>query len=272
MAGSPLDDSFAALFESAPKQGFARRHRVGDVLDLEVVGVGPEAVLVALDGKQEGFIPTSELVNDEGKPTVRVGSRVAVRVAEIDRESGEVRLSAISRDPVVATLSESGAANDGQGGPSHGGGQARGGRTTSTVVGMLVKGKVTGVERYGVFVEYPVAGGGRPERGLVPAPELGTPRGADLRKLYPIGTELEAAVIAIDERGRVRLSVIALSAAQERREFETYEAGDQTEEKSADGEKGGKPSGKSGASGKKKPETGRNASFGTFADLLKKKK
>ncbi|HEX7670680.1 MAG TPA: S1 RNA-binding domain-containing protein [Polyangiaceae bacterium] len=266
MAGSPLDDSFAAMFESAPKQGFARRHRVGDVLDLEVVGVGPEAVLVALDGKQEGFIPASELVNDEGKATVRVGSRVAVRVAEIDRESGEVRLSAISRDPVVATLSESGAANDGQASP----GQQRGGRTTSTVVGMLVKGKVTGVERYGVFVEYPVAGGGRPERGLVPAPELGTPRGADLRKLYPIGTELEAAVIAIDERGRVRLSVTALSAAQERREFETYEAGDQTEEKSAGAEKGDKPSGKSGA-GKKKPETGRNASFGTFADLLKKK-
>jgi small subunit ribosomal protein S1 len=270
MAGSPLDDSFAAMFESAPKQGFARRHRVGDVLDLEVVGVGPEAVLVALDGKQEGFIPTSELVNDEGKPTVRVGSRVAVRVAEIDRESGEVRLSAISRDPVVATLSESGAANDGSASPAHGG-QARGGRTTSTVVGMLVKGKVTGVERYGVFVEYPVAGGGRPERGLVPAPELGTPRGADLRKLYPIGTELEAAVIAIDERGRVRLSVTALSAAQERRDFETYEAGDQTEEKSADGAKNEKSAGKAG-SGKKKPETGRNASFGTFADLLKKKK
>jgi small subunit ribosomal protein S1 len=265
MAGSPQDDSFAAMFESAPTQGFARRHRVGDVLDLEVVGVGPETVLVALDGKREGFIPASELVDDEGKATVRVGSRVAVRVADIDRETGEVRLSAISRDPVVATLSDPSGANDGAAANAARAAQARGGRASSTVVGMLVKGKVTGVERYGVFVEYPVASGGRPERGLVPAPELGTPRGADLRKMFPIGTDLEAVVVAIDERGRVRLSVTALSAAQERREFETYEAGDQTEEKS-EAKKGDNPA------GKKKTDNGRNATFGTFADLLKKKK
>jgi small subunit ribosomal protein S1 len=115
---------------------------------------------------------------------------------------------------------------------------------------MRVKGKVSGVERYGVFVEFPVPNAPRPERGLVPVAELGTPRGADLRKLYPLGKELEAAVIAIDEKGRVRLSVTALSAAEERRAFESY-AGEKSEEKK---------------------EGGKAASFGTFADLLKKKK
>lgn len=244
MAGSPQDESFAAMFESAPKQGFARRHRVGEVLDLEVVGVGAESVLVALDGKQEGFIPTSELADESGKPTVRVGSRVAVRVVDIDRQTGEIRLSAVSREPVVSALSASGEGET-AGAPARG---------SSIVVGMRVKGKVTGVERYGVFVEFPVTGASRPERGLVPVSELGTPRGADLRKMFPVGTEMEAAVITIDERGRVRLSVTALSAAEERREFETFAAGESGKSEGKPGEKGGRPG------------------FGTFADLLQKRK
>src|SRR6185312_8633993 len=44
---TPKDDSFASMFEAAPKAGFARRVRQGDVLDLEVVRVGTDTVLVA---------------------------------------------------------------------------------------------------------------------------------------------------------------------------------------------------------------------------------
>jgi small subunit ribosomal protein S1 len=82
---------------------------------------------------------------------------------------------------------------------------------------------------------------------LIPTSELGTPRGADLRKLFPVGTELDAAVIAIDERGRIRLSILALKSADERREFETYAGA--AREKSGD----------------------RNSGFGKLGDLLKKK-
>src|SRR6185436_20902801 len=102
MSECPRDGSFASLFESAPKQGFARRHRVGEVLDLEVVRVGKDAILVALDGKQEGFIEPALLSDESGKPTVSVGSRVAVRVVEIDKSTGEIRLEPLSKDPVVA--------------------------------------------------------------------------------------------------------------------------------------------------------------------------
>lgn len=237
MAG-PKSDSFASLFESAPKQGFARRHRVGDVLDLEVVRATPETVLVALDGKQEAFVDPAEFTDADGKLTVSVGSRVAVRVVRIDRTTGETELSAVSKDPVVASV-----APDSAGAPAA--------QNASMVVGMRVKGRVAGVERYGVFLEFQVPGAERPERGLVPTAELGVPRGADLRKTFPIGRELEAAVIAIDERRRVRLSVTALRDAEERRAFETYAAAEKTEEKA---------------------EGGKRSGFGTFADLTKKKK
>jgi len=245
MMNAPKDESFASMFESAPKVGFARRVRTGDVLDLEVVRIGTDAVLVALDGKQEGVIPLSELSKEDGTPTVRVGSRVAARVVNIDRTTGEVRLTPLSSDPVVQAAADAAPAA----GP-----QATS-RGTPIVVGMRVKGKVAGVERYGVFVEFALAGAQRPERGLVPTAELGKPRGADLRKAFPVGSDIEAAVIAVDEKGRVRLSVIALTAAEERSAFESYNASKPENTEKAQGGKGARREG-----------------FGTLADLLNKKK
>src|SRR5689334_22149581 len=216
MAG-PKEDSFASLFESAPKQGFRRRHRVGDVLDLEVVRASPDSVLVALDGKQEAFVDPATLTGPDGKLTVSVGSRIAARVVAIDRATGETELVPVSQDPVVASLADTPSAD-----------AAAPTDARSVVVGMRVKGKVSTVERFGVFLEFAVPGAPRPARGLVPTSELGAPRGADLRKGYPIGKELEAAVVAIDERGRVRLSVIAIRDAEERRAFETYAAAEKS--------------------------------------------
>jgi small subunit ribosomal protein S1 len=201
-------------------------------------------VFVALDGKQEGFIVADELKNAEGKISVVVGSRVAARVVHIDRASGAVQLTPMSAQPIVQALAEAPGANAA--------GAARSG--SAVVTGMRVKGKVVGVERYGVFVEFSVAGESRPSRGLVPTTELGSPRGADLRKAFPVGKELEAAVLALDERGRIRLSVVALTAADERHAFETF---------TAESQGGDKTKGKG-----EKPTSG----FGTFGDLLKKRK
>jgi len=65
------------------------------------------------------------------------------------------------------------------------------------------------VERYGVFLQLPAPGGTsrRSVRGLVPTAELGVPRGGICHKLFPLGTELEAKIISIDEQARIKLSV-----------------------------------------------------------------
>ncbi len=108
----PNDDSssFASMFEAAPKAGAPRRFRIGDVLDLEVVRITATEVLVALDGKQEGYIALAELTNAEGKPTVSLGSRIAARVVEIERGTGAVRLSPVSTAPIVTALADGPAA------------------------------------------------------------------------------------------------------------------------------------------------------------------
>jgi small subunit ribosomal protein S1 len=83
-------------------------------------------------------------------------------------------------------------------------------------VGDVLEASVDKVEPFGVFVRFP---GGR---GLVPAAETGTPRGADLRKAFRGGDALKVQVVAIDEQGRYRLSATEAERAAERAEAQDY--------------------------------------------------
>lgn len=105
-------------------------------------------------------------------------------------------------------------------------------------VGTVLDVTVDKVEPFGVFVTW--AGG----RGLVPGIELGTPKGADLRRSHPPGTTFRAAVIEVRPDGKVRLSKVQAERAEERAEADAWM---KTQ---------ARPSGKG---------------FGTFGDLLKGK-
>jgi small subunit ribosomal protein S1 len=232
-------ESFAALFEA--EAGKATPHRrsfnIGEELDVVVVQIGRDAVFVGLDGKQEGFIESKDLSTKEGNLTVKVGSRITARVAEIGGRLGAVRLAPVYVRPPVAEEPDAVpemAVSVGSG---------------TLAVGASVKGTVALVERYGVFVQITAGGPGkRGVRGLVPTSELGVPRGSDLHKMFPLGTELEAKIVEIDERNRIKLSVVALNADVERRDFEAHKT-----------------------KGQGKSETG-SPRFGTLGDLFSQKK
>jgi len=84
---------------------------------------------------------------------------------------------------------------------------------------------------------------GRHARGYIPAGQTGTPRGTDLRKSFPLATKMEAKIIEIDRRGgEARLSIRALKEDVEKQAYRDY---------------------------RKKVQ--REATFGTFGDLLKGK-
>lgn len=83
---------------------------------------------------------------------------------------------------------------------------------------------------------------GRASRGFIPAGHTGTQRGTDLRKEFPLGTQLEAKILEIDpRRGEAKLSIRALREDAEKHAYQQYRA-----------------------------DVARTAKFGTFADLLKK--
>lgn len=106
-------------------------------------------------------------------------------------------------------------------------------------VGTVLQVTVDRIESFGLFVTW---GAGR---GLLPASELDLPKNTDLKKHYPVGTALEAAVVDVRPDGKVRLSAKAAEEAKERAEAKAWMDSN-------------KPAGATG--------------FGTFADLFSKLK
>jgi small subunit ribosomal protein S1 len=105
----------------------------------------------------------------------------------------------------------------------------------------IVKVAVASVTEGGLVVRV-LGTTGRASRGFIPAGHTGTPRGSDLRKDFPIGTQFDAKVLEIDpRRGEAKLSIRAVKEDAEKHAYQQYRAG-----------------------------VARDAKFGTFADLMKK--
>ena len=86
--------------------------------------------------------------------------------------------------------------------------------------GTIVTGKVERHERFGVFV---FLSPGR--TGLMPSSETGLDRDADLVKAFPVGSEVEVAVLEADASGRrIRLSKKAVAQQREQSELRDYAA------------------------------------------------
>lgn len=202
------DESFAALFERDPTSRPSRRRaKPGDEVDVVVVQIGKEAVFVEFGGTGQGFIDVADLRNPDGSLAVAMGAAFRARVAQVNAEQ-EIRL--------VPTRSAAAAI---------GAGVAVSGSTepdaTRVTVGQVLTGTVARVESYGVFMQIDGTTG-RSGRGLVPAVELGLPRGADLRKAFPIGSKLRAKLAELGEDGKMRLSMRALREDEERAQFDGF--------------------------------------------------
>ncbi|CAN5510760.1 30S ribosomal protein S1 [soil metagenome] len=176
-------------------------------------------------GGIEALLPASELGHERGvvvADKIKAGETVEAQVLEIKEDGKKITLSLKSLMPA----------------PERPAPKAAGPRAA---IGSVVKGKVVRIETYGVFVQL-VGTEGREGRGLVPSAELGVPRGTDLRKTFPEGTELTAKVLETGD-GRLKLSVKGAKDAAERADFEAH-----------------------------KDIASAGKSLGTFADLLNKAK
>jgi small subunit ribosomal protein S1 len=166
----------------------------------------------------EGLLHVSEL-GRKAAASVEVGQELLVVVRSIDRAAKKISLvPAAEGAEAGSTVKE-----------------------TRIAIGAIVRGAVERVETYGVFVQIEGTKG-RAGRGLVPAQELGVPRGTDLRKAFPEGKPVTAKVLETGD-GRLRLSIKGAQDDEERADFEQARG---------------------------KVDT--KASLGTFADLLKKKR
>jgi small subunit ribosomal protein S1 len=225
-------ESFASIFEAQGAQT-RRKFHTGENVEVTIVLVAREAVFADLGGKQEGMFELSDLSDEDGNLQVKVGHRVMAVVSGIDKETGQVRLKPVAvrseadAEPVAIAAAK--------------------GSAPLVVEGARIKGTITGIERYGLFVQI-VGTKDRSGRGLVPASETGTPRNADLKKHFTVGQELEAKIVAVAPDGKIRMSITALKSDEERADLTAYQKAEEKKREAAD-----------------RPVRG----FGTLGDLMK---
>lgn len=194
--------------QTDPWTSAGERYAVGRVMSGRVTRVADFGAFVELEPGIEGlahastFAPTGRA--DGWKAAVPPGTTAAFEILSFEPERKRIGVAMLDRGSVRAE----GAAG------------AAGAATSRTeiVAGARLSGKVERHEKYGIFV---FLAPGR--TGLVPFEETGLARGADLKKAFPAGSDLEVLVLEVEPDGRrIRLSRKALLDAEERGEAQEF--------------------------------------------------
>ena len=85
-----VDENFAELFEASQKN---QEIKEGEVVDGNVVAVGPEYVTVDIGYKCEGLVPLQEFKDAHGETHIDVGDVISVYLERMELENGFMLLS-----------------------------------------------------------------------------------------------------------------------------------------------------------------------------------
>ena len=227
--GERIALSMKAL-QQDPWQQAAAQLKEGDRIKGKIVRLQPFGAFVEIMPGVDGLVHISALGAKKRiahpSEVVAEGEEIECTVEAVDPEQKRISLRRVTGEEIAAGTAKPGREVSVHGPPK---------------VGDVVEASVDKVEPFGLFVRF--AGG----RGLIPNVEMGTPKGADHRKLFPPGTVFKAAIIEIDSTGRLKLSKTGAEQAEERAEYRQFMKEQQK----------GSPGGKG---------------FGTLGDLLKLKK
>ena len=187
-----------------PWTAAAANYEVGQVRQGRVTRIADFGAFVELEPGVEGLAHASTFT-PTGQPggwakSISPGLTGAFQILSIDTAQKRIGLA----------LVEGGVARAAAPGPSDGG----------LTVGTILTGKVERHEKFGVFV---FLSPGR--TGLIPNAETGVDRDADMRKAFPVGSEVEVAVLEVDPAGkRIRLSKKAVAEMREQAELREYQS------------------------------------------------
>jgi len=204
-----------------PWQAVAEKYAMGSRHAGKVVRLQPFGAFVELEPGIDGLIHLGDLSIkriEHPSEVVKVGDAIDVVVASLDTGSHKIGLHPA---PAGAAADEA---------------------PQRVQLNKVVKVQVVSIETGGLTVRV-LGATGRHARGFIPAGGTGTPRGTDLRKLFPPGHLMDAKVIEMDpRRSEVKLSIKAMNEENERSAYQQY-----------------------------RQQVKREAKFGTFADLLAKR-
>jgi small subunit ribosomal protein S1 len=199
----------------------------GTIKKGKVMRVAEFGAFVEIAPGVEGLLHVSELGKDlkHAGERIKEGEEIVVCIDRIDIKARRVALSKLS--DADAKLWLEGTL------PAVAPGKAM-------RMGSMIKVRVEKIESFGLQVQVDGVPG-KKGRGFIPNAEMGTERGTDHRKKFPVGTEIDVKVVSIERDGSLRCSRKAFFNDEERKAIQDYRR-----EASAKG-------------------------FGTFGDLLKRK-
>lgn len=184
--------------QADPWSTVPEKYKVGQALRGKVTRVADFGAFVELEPGIEAlahvsaFAPTAK--RDGWKAAVPPGAAVAVEVLSLDLERKRIGVAVLEAGSVRA-----------EGVPR-------------IVSGARLTGKVERHEKYGVFVFLSPG-----QTGLIRLSETGVERETDLRKAFPVGSDIEVMVLDVDPAGRrIQLSRKAVLEAGEKREVREY--------------------------------------------------
>jgi len=180
----------------------AKRLEKGTELDGIVHSIKPYGVFVDIGGIH-GLVHVSELSHtrvSRPEDAVSVGERVRVKVLSVEEPvSGKPRDLKVSLSMKALTTPP---------------------EPQDLEVDEIISATVTKVESFGAFVDTPAGS------GLVPNRELGLSQGTDPRRAFPVGTQVDVILLSREPgSGKMRFSIQAVAAAQERRDYRDFTRG-----------------------------------------------
>ena len=204
-----------------PWNEVANKYAQGTKHKGKVARLQPFGAFIELEPGIDGLIHTADLSVkriEHPEEIVKVGDEIDVVVASVDPRQHRIALHPAPTGDAANEVPQ------------------------RIQVHKTVKVVVVAAEQTGLTVRV-LGATGRNARGFITASATGTARGTELRKIFPVGKELDAKIIELDpRRGELKLSIKALNEETERNAYQQYRA-----------------------------QVKREAKFGTFADLLAKR-
>jgi small subunit ribosomal protein S1 len=170
----------------------------GAVITGRVVSVPDFGAFVDLGGGIQGLLHVSEMSwTRVANPNevVAPGDQITVRVLRVDDATGKISLGLkqLQDDPWTTAA-------------------------TRFPAGQVRTATVARIADFGVFLDLEPG-----FTGLLPSSETGVDRGGDLRKAFPVGSEVEVVVLEVDaDARRIRLSKTAVAEQREQAELRDY--------------------------------------------------
>ena len=180
--------------------------REGEIISGKVTRVADFGAFVEVAPGVDGLVHVSEISYQKVAHPSRLlkpGDPVEVLVLKIDEEKRRLSLSikeAMNRQRADEYEKDAG--------------QAR------LEIGQILQGIVEDQKPYGLFIRLPQFGVG--VRGLLPMEELMEADKSDAKRKFPQGQEIQVEIIAIDEKGRIRLSMRAKKDREEQEDYKKY--------------------------------------------------